>query len=166
MNYIYAPWRDGYITDKNRDKKACVFCGISKEQEDDKKNHVLFRDDLCFVVMNKYPYTPGHFMVIPHKHASSPLELEDELWLHISKISKIGIEILYEFGANGVNMGLNLGVDGGAGIPNHMHIHLVPRWIGDTNFITTIGESRVYGVDFEEIYNKLKEIADKKLDRA
>jgi len=163
MNYIYAPWRSGYINDKNREENGCTFCDISKNPNEDAKNHVLFRDTKCFIVMNKFPYTPGHFMIIPHTHTASISALCEEEWLHITKLSRICTEILYEFGARGVNIGMNLGLDGGAGIPEHVHMHLVPRWIGDTNFITTIADTRVYGVDFEEIYQKLKTITSEKL---
>lgn len=123
---------------------------------------MLWRDENCFVVMNKYPYTPGHFMIIPHKHTDSLEALEPDVWLHMSSLAQRGVKMLKEgYGAKGVNLGMNLGVAGGAGIAEHIHLHLVPRWERDTNFITAITETRVYSVDFENIYRTLKELSKK-----
>ena len=154
MDYMYAPWRDAYFSDK---PEGCVFCNISVHPELDAQHHVLYRDELCFIVMNRYPYSPGHFMVIPHHHTDAIEALEPEVWLHISFIVQRSVKMLKEgIGAQGVNLGMNLGKSGGAGIAEHIHYHVIPRWLGDTNFITTIADSRVYGTDFEKIYLRLK----------
>ncbi len=154
---LYAPWRSEYVTGEKIE--GCVFCHISSHEKDDEKLHVLYRDEKCFMVMNKYPYTPGHFMIIPHHHTDSLEELDSEVWLHMSALAQKGVRLLKEgFGAHGVNLGMNLGSAGGAGIAEHIHLHLVPRWRGDTNFITSIGETRVYSSDFEKIYRRLKEL--------
>ena len=154
---LYAPWRSEYVTGEKIE--GCVFCHISSHGHDDDKLHVLYRDEKCFVVMNKYPYTPGHFMIIPHHHTDALEELDVQTWLHMSELAQKGVRMLKEgFGAHGVNLGMNLGSAGGAGIAEHIHLHLVPRWRGDTNFITSIGETRVYSSDFEKIYRKLKEL--------
>ena len=154
---LYAPWRSEYVTGEKIE--GCVFCHISGHAEDDEKLHVLYRDEKCFMVMNKYPYTPGHFMIIPHHHTDALEELDSEVWLHMSALAQKGVRLLKEgFGAHGVNLGMNLGSAAGAGIAEHIHLHLVPRWRGDTNFITSIGETRVYSSDFEKIYRKLKEL--------
>ncbi len=154
---LYAPWRNDYVT--NEKIQGCVFCHISTHAEDDAKLHVLYRDDFCFVVMNKYPYTPGHFMIIPHMHTDALEELDEAIWLHMSALAQKGVRMLKEgFGAHGVNLGMNLGSAAGAGIAEHIHLHLVPRWRGDTNFITTIGETRVYSSDFEKIYQEMRRL--------
>ena len=154
---LYAPWRSDYVSGERIE--GCVFCHISSHEQDDEKLHVLYRDEKCFIVMNKYPYTPGHFMIIPHHHTDALEELDTEIWLHMSELAQKGVRMLKEgFGAHGVNLGMNLGSAGGAGIAEHIHLHLVPRWRGDTNFITSIGETRVYSSDFEKIYRKLKEL--------
>jgi len=154
MDYMYAPWRDAYFSDK---PEGCVFCNISEHPELDAVHHVLYRDALCFIVMNRYPYTPGHFMVIPHHHTDAVEALESEVWLHLSLIVQRCVKMLKEgIGAQGVNLGMNLGKSGGAGIAEHIHYHVIPRWMGDTNFITTIADTRVYGTDFEKIYTHLK----------
>lgn len=152
---LYAPWRDEYIT--NTKIEGCVFCHISKNAQDDKELHVLYRDELCFMVMNKYPYTPGHFMIIPNHHTDKLEELDSETWLHMSSLAQKGVKLLKEvLNAKGVNIGMNLGSAGGAGIAEHIHMHLVPRWERDTNFITAIADTRVYSTDFEKIYKKIK----------
>ena len=152
---LYAPWREEYVLNQNI--KGCVFCHISKNDEDDL--HILYKDEHCFIVMNKYPYTPGHFMIIPHTHTDKLEELDPEVWLHISALSQKGVKLLKEgFGAQGVNIGMNLGRAGGAGIAEHIHMHLVPRWERDTNFITSIADTRVYSNDFERIYKKIKSL--------
>lgn len=154
---LYAPWRTEYIQDKK--VEGCVFCSISQKAQDDQELHVLYRDDHCFIVMNRYPYTPGHFMIIPHHHTDALEELDSEVWLHMSMLAQKGVRLLKEgFGAQGVNIGMNLGKSGGAGIAEHIHLHLVPRWERDTNFITAIGNTRVYSTDFETIYQKIVEL--------
>jgi len=157
---LYAPWRSDYITEPK--VQGCVFCHIVSHVEADEKLHVLYRDEHCFIVMNRYPYTPGHFMIIPHHHTDKLEALELEVWLQMSRLAQQGVRMLKEkFGAQGVNIGMNLGKAGGAGIAEHIHMHVVPRWMGDTNFITAIGETRVYSSDFEKIYQRLKaEAAD------
>jgi diadenosine tetraphosphate (Ap4A) HIT family hydrolase len=155
MNYLYAPWRREYVT---RKKGACVFCDIADDKSHDEENFVLYRDKFCFVVMNKYPYTAGHILVVPLKHIDNIEFLEEEIWLHISKIVKRCVAMLKkEFNADGVNLGMNLGKGAGAGIAEHVHYHIMPRWIGDSNFITTIADTRVFSSDFEKIYLRLKE---------
>lgn len=151
---LYAPWRSDYVTGERID--GCVFCHISKHSEDDKNLHVLYRDDDCFVVMNRYPYTPGHFMIIPHLHTDKLEELDSKIWLHMSDLAQRSVRLLKEgFGAHGVNIGMNLGRAGGAGIAEHIHLHIVPRWNSDTNFITSVAQTRVYSTDFEKIYEKI-----------
>jgi ATP adenylyltransferase len=157
---LYAPWRDTYVAGQKRE--VCVFCDISQNRENDDENGVLYRDEICFVVMNRFPYTPGHFMVIPHQHTNKLEDLPVENWLHISKLAQKGVSLLKDtLRATGVNLGMNLGESAGAGIAEHIHLHLVPRFNRDTNFITTIGDSRVYSTDFDKIYKKLKKSAPK-----
>lgn len=160
MDRLYAPWRFEYVTEEKIE--GCVFCHIYKNKEKDEKLGVVFRDKNCYVVMNKYPYSPGHMMIIPNIHTDKIEELEDEVWLEISIRVKQAVKMLKEtLNAEGVNIGMNLSKAAGAGIAEHVHYHVLPRWVGDTNFITTIGNTRVYPVDFEKIYQKLKENASK-----
>jgi ATP adenylyltransferase len=160
MDKLYAPWRDEYV--KGDKIEGCVFCHVSKNSDDDRNLGVLYRDEYCFVVMNRYPYSPGHFMIIPHFHTDALEELDSKVWLRMTALAQKGVQMLKtELNAKGVNIGMNLGSVGGAGIAEHIHLHLVPRWMGDTNFITTIGHTRVYSVDFDEIYNKLLKVSER-----
>ncbi|ADR33608.1 histidine triad (HIT) protein [Sulfuricurvum kujiense DSM 16994] len=155
-NVLYAPWRTEYVSGEK--EEGCVFCNISEHPQSDETLHVLYRDEHCFIVMNRYPYTPGHFMIIPHRHTDALEALEPKTWLYMSALAQKGVRLLKEgFGAHGVNIGMNLGRAGGAGIAEHIHLHLVPRWERDTNFITSIAQTRVYSTDFEVIYSRLKE---------
>lgn len=156
MDILYAPWREAYFTQKNED---CVFCSIVKNKSLDEKNRVIYRNDELFIVMNKFPYTPGHILIIPNIHVDSPELLQSEIWLSLFSKAQESMSMLYKFGANGINMGMNIKQCGGAGIPEHLHLHLLPRWRGDTNFITTIGNARAYGNDFDEIYKRMKDLA-------
>lgn len=154
---LYAPWRSDYVSGERIE--GCVFCHVSTHAEEDDTLHVLYRDEHCFVVMNRYPYTPGHFMIIPHLHTDALEALDPQVWLHISALAQQGVKMLKEgFGAQGVNLGMNLGKAGGAGIAEHIHLHLVPRWERDTNFITAVAQTRVYSTDFERIYRRLLEL--------
>ncbi|XPV67600.1 MAG: HIT family protein [Halarcobacter sp.] len=160
MERLYAPWRFDYVTEEKI--KGCVFCHIHQNPQDDKKLGVVFRDKNCYVVMNKYPYSPGHMMVIPNFHTDKIEELEDEVWLEMSLRVKQATKMVKEvLNAEGVNLGMNLSKAAGAGIAEHVHYHIVPRWLGDTNFITTVGDTRVYPVDFTKLYEKLCESSDR-----
>lgn len=156
MQRLYAPWRSGYVKQENK-IEGCVFCHIVRHKDKQDELGVLYADEDCFVVMNRYPYSPGHFMIIPNFHTDKLEELDPKVWLKMSVFAQKGVSLLKnELGAMGVNIGMNLGAVGGAGIAEHIHLHLVPRWMGDTNFITTISDTRVYSVDFENIFQRLK----------
>ncbi|MGM0622619.1 MAG: HIT family protein [Campylobacterota bacterium] len=156
MQHLYAPWRDDYIKDQK--PKGCVFCHIVANPQEDRQNGVLLRQEEFFIVMNRYPYTPGHFMVIPNAHLQSLPMMDASLWEKLSTAVKKSADILQEvFNPAGINLGMNIGDAAGAGISQHLHYHIVPRWGKDTNFITTIANTRVYSTDFDTIYTKLKE---------
>jgi diadenosine tetraphosphate (Ap4A) HIT family hydrolase len=163
VDRVYAPWRDKYVT---RDRNCeCVFCDIVQNPDNDQDNQVLYRDDKCFIVMNRYPYSPAHMMIIPHHHTSNLEELDSDTWTHMNILAQKCVRLLKEvMYAQGVNLGMNLGEMAGAGIAEHIHLHILPRWKGDTNFITTVAGARVYSSDFFEIYNTLKDNIDKYID--
>lgn len=157
MESLYAPWREQYVTNI-KDIKGCVFCHASITNDDDEALGILYKDKHCFVVMNKYPYSPGHFMVIPHSHTENLEDLDPSVWLHMNKLAYSGVRLIKDVvNAQGVNIGINLGVAAGAGIAEHLHLHLVPRWNRDTNFMTSIAKKRVYSSDFSSIYKQMKE---------
>ena len=155
MEHLYAPWRYDYVTDEKIE--GCIFCHISKHK-DEEKYQVLFYDEYCYIVMNKFPYSPGHLMVIPHFHTDKIEELDDEVWIRMSIRIRQAVSLLKDtMRCEGVNIGMNLGKAAGAGIAQHVHYHALPRWVGDTNFISSIGGTRVYPANFDDIYVKLKE---------
>ncbi len=156
MQHIYAPWRNQYFENK---PDSCVFCHISKNEQNDEENFVFYRDEICLGVMNLYPYTPGHLLFIPHSHIDSPESLDLSSWLHIQHLVYQSCQLLYAFGAQGINYGINIKKSAGAGIPEHLHLHVLPRYNGDTNFMSTIVECRVYGSDFLATYQKIKTLA-------
>ena len=162
MERLYAPWRTDYVSTHKKKIEGCVFCYISTHKQEDKELGVLYRDDDFFIVMNKYPYSPGHFMIIPNFHTDKLEELDPNIWKKMSLFAQKGVALLKDvLNAQGVNIGMNIGQISGAGIAEHIHLHLVPRWMGDTNFITTIGDTRVYSSDFERIYQRLLKEAPK-----
>lgn len=155
MEYLYAPWRDTYFNQK--DKNSCPFCKCNEILDQDEAFGMIFRAKYCFAIMNKFPYSPGHFMIIPYEHTENIEDLDDKIWIQMSQYVQIGVKILKdELFAQGVNIGMNLSTAAGAGIAPHCHYHLVPRWQGDTNFITTIANTRVCGSDLKQIYKKLR----------
>jgi ATP adenylyltransferase len=134
-----------------------VFCLIASNPDQDETNFVLHRAEHCFVVLNLYPYITGHLMVVPYLHTSefdsTAKEITNEL-MEMAKRSQTALREVYS--PSGFNMGMNLGSAAGAGIADHLHIHLLPRWSGDTNFMTTVGDSRVIPEDLPTTYSKLR----------
>jgi len=159
MDRLYAPWRRTYHRSK---RTNCVFCDI-RDDKNDEENYIFYRDEMCFFVMNKFPYNPGHFMIIPNRHTSNLEDLSADEMSHISIMSQKGVKILKEWGAEGINLGFNLGKAAGAGIPEHIHMQLVPRYVQDTNIMTTLSDTRVYSADFDTIFQEIKEISKKYL---
>ena len=134
-----------------------MFCRMAAEPEHDEDNFVLHRGEHAFVVLNIYPYITGHLMVVPYLHTSEfdslPKEITDEL-MDLAKRTQTALREVYS--PSGFNLGMNLGAAAGAGITDHMHIHLLPRWSGDTNFMTTVAETRVLPEDLKTTYSKLR----------
>ncbi len=162
MDRLYSPWRADYVSSLNEKIDGCVFCNIVKNPNKDDELGVIHREKDFFIVMNKYPYAPAHFMIIPNIHTDKLEDLDPNTWANMAKFAQKGVALLKDVvNAQGVNIGMNLGQVGGAGIAEHIHLHLVPRWMGDTNFITTIGETRIYSTEFDKLFKRLKEEAPK-----
>ncbi len=137
---------------------GCILCEKpGQDQDNDAANYILYRGDSNFVIMNTYPYSPGHLMVAPYRHLASLEELtDDELHEHFDIVSR-SVKVMREvFSPDGFNLGMNLGKAAGAGIDGHIHTHIVPRWQGDTNFITVISDLRVVPEALAETYQMLK----------
>jgi ATP adenylyltransferase len=154
MEHIWTPWRYTYIT--NVDKApGCVFCDLL-ENNNDRTNLILFRGKFNFIVLNLYPYTSGHVMVIPYQHEASLAVLDAETTTEMMELTKqLQVILQGEYHPDGFNIGLNLGRAAGAGVKEHLHLHIVPRWIGDANFMTAIAEARILPEDLTETYERL-----------
>ncbi|MFP4418127.1 MAG: HIT family protein [Chitinivibrionales bacterium] len=155
MENLWAPWRMRYIQDVDI-KEGCVFC-LAPKDTDDKKNHLIYRGKHNFVIMNIFPYNNGHLMIVPYEHTSSIDSLVDEAALELWHLVRHAKNALLEsFNPEGFNIGMNLGRIGGAGIDEHIHMHIVPRWNGDTNFMPVIGQTKVISQSLEDAYDALK----------
>lgn len=153
MKTLWAPWRMEYILSEK--EKCCIFCEKPREERD-RDNLILYRGKEAFVIMNKYPYNNGHLMVVPYYHTSSFVGLSESVLLELMNLVKYSVECLGKaFGPEGYNIGINVGQVAGAGIEEHLHIHIVPRWAGDANFMAVTGEVRVVPEHILETYDKL-----------
>lgn len=155
MGHLWTPWRSTYITAK-KDKNRCVFCA-TVESGDDEENLLLYRAQFCFVMLNRYPYTTGHLMIAPYRHVSRLLQVDQDVTDEMMRIARRAEATLEEvYRPDGLNLGMNLGEAAGAGIEQHIHLHVLPRWKGDANFMTTVGEVRIMPEDLSDTYRKLK----------
>ena len=159
MDRLWAPWRIDYI--KSEKEKGCIFCDKPAEG-DDRSMLILYRGENSFVIMNLYPYNNGHLMIAPYQHTDSTHELNSssrsEIMELADKIMTIQKNIM---NADGFNYGANIGYSGGAGIADHIHFHIVPRWTGDTNFMPVLGHTKVQMQGLQETYNDLRPHFDK-----
>ncbi len=153
MKKLFAPWRIEYILSEKGDE--CIFCKFPKENND-KKNLILYRGKKTFIILNRYPYNNGHLMVVPYRHVATPLDLTDEELLEMMKLINLSIKVLDEtMHPHGYNIGANIGRAAGAGIEDHYHIHVVPRWVGDTNYMPIIANTKVVVEALHMTYDKL-----------
>jgi ATP adenylyltransferase len=154
MDHLWSPWRYQYLS-QSRPSGACVFC-VARDGND--ADHlVVHRGRLNFILLNLYPYTTGHLMIAPSEHVptiESASEVTMEEMIRLARSSEKHLRAIY--GPDGFNIGMNIGASAGAGITGHIHMHVVPRWSGDSNFMTTIGETRVMPEDLLVTYQKLK----------
>ncbi len=154
MKRIYAPWRSEYI--KNPGGDECIFCKAALSKND-RECYVLARGEYSFVIMNKYPYNNGHIMIAPYKHTGDLQELShDEMFELINYSQKWEAAIRKAMNPQGFNIGMNIGRVAGAGVKDHLHIHIVPRWSGDMSFMPVIGETKVIPMHLGEVYDLLK----------
>jgi len=150
---IWAPWRMEYILSKKPEE--CIFC-LGEDKTEDKQRLVLYRSSLSLVIMNRYPYNNGHIMVAPLKHIAEVESVDPETALDMFQLLQKSLQILRKrLRPEGFNVGLNLGKVAGAGVEEHLHVHVVPRWNGDTNFMPVLGDIRVMPEHLEDSYDKL-----------
>jgi len=161
LKVLWAPWRMQYIEEAaGAEEQECIFCTKPKENRDE-ENYIVYRGETCFIIMNIYPYNNGHLMIAPYRHVATPLELTEKEMLELMKTVNIGIKALEKaFNPHGFNIGINLGRAAGAGIVDHIHIHVVPRWQGDTNFMPILAETKIIPQHLRETYRKLRQIIE------
>ena len=158
MERIWSPWRMAYIqaAKEQGEGGGCIFCDLPAEG-DDERTMILARGELAFVIVNSFPYNPGHLMVAPFRHVGAFTSLEAPELADVDALVARSIRALeQEMEPHGYNLGMNLGRVAGAGIPDHVHWHLVPRWNGDTNFMPVVGQTRVLPELLEETYARLR----------
>jgi len=156
MNYLWSPWRMKYIQSHSELEGSCPFCYLLT-QNDGPENLILHRDEHVFVILNRFPYTSGHLMVVPFEHKSTFEDLSNEILAELMQTTTICMRLLRKlYNPQAFNLGANIGEAAGAGIADHVHMHIVPRWSGDTNFMSSLGQTRVLPEELEETYRRLR----------
>jgi ATP adenylyltransferase len=163
MKRLHAPWRHDYVTRVSKKKgietapkEECIFCNNLQENKDD-KCFIIKRFKHCFVMMNLYPYNVGHVMVLPYEHKAELYQLTGTIRAEMMEAVNASTQVLEKvLKPGGFNIGINLGLAGGGGLPAHLHIHILPRWRGDTNFLETLGQIKLLSVELEKTFEDLK----------
>lgn len=155
MDYLWTPWRYRYIADASKDDR-CIFCD-ALAAKDDAKTQIVFRGAKNFVLLNRFPYTSGHVMVVPFAHIGDFSAADPETLAEMMRIAqRVQSALEKTYHPQGYNLGMNLGRAAGAGVVGHLHLHVLPRWAGDANFMTVVGETRVEPEDLSTTYEKLR----------
>lgn len=158
MDLLWSPWRYDYITGSGADKKSdCVFCDILNNPTSDDEKFIVKRAGFNFIILNIYPYATGHLLIVPYAHVAyldkAHKQTTDEM-MDLMKASQTALSDIYK--PEGFNLGMNLGKAAGAGVSEHLHMHVLPRWPGDVNFMTSVAQTRTLPESLETTYNKLK----------
>ena len=155
MDRLWSPWRYRYIASA-RETSGCIFCEKAAAREDE-SNFIVHRGEFNFVILNAFPYTSGHLMVAPYEHRAWLDDASAETVVEMMMLTRRAQAVLRSvYRSDGINLGMNLGEAAGAGIVGHIHMHVLPRWIGDANFMTTVGETRVLPEELRDTYQKLR----------
>lgn len=159
MEQLWAPWRLEYITGEK--VEGCIFC-VFPQKTNDRDNRILHRGEHAFIIMNAFPYSNGHLLIVPYRHIGDFSEVSGEESLEMMQLAQMSIRVLKEaMNPDGFNVGINQGTAAGAGIADHIHMHIVPRWNGDTNFMPVFADVKVIPEALETTYDKLKVIFDR-----
>ncbi len=160
---LWAPWRMEYIHSLGPDARddGCFLCTYWQHPKDDVANRVLWRSDNVYVVMNRFPYTNGHLLIAPGAHVGDMTAMDDDLLAEMTRATRDAIRVLTDVASpQGFNVGINLGRCAGAGLPDHIHTHIVPRWNGDTNYMAVVGDVRVIPQSLDALHEQLVTAAD------
>ena len=156
MDYLWTPWRYAYVSAAEK-ASGCVFCDAPKEN-DDAKTRIVHRGQKCYIILNTYPYTPGHVMIVPYAHLDElqklPTDAANEMMALSQKIETVLRELYHP---DGINLGMNIGKAAGAGIAGHIHMHELPRWVADANFMSVVGETRVLPETLDVTWARMRE---------
>jgi ATP adenylyltransferase len=156
MNYLWSPWRMDYIMNHDKDAE-CIFC-LALQQDDGAGNLVVARCKETFLILNRYPYTSGHLMIVPYAHCAALEDLPSSARGEMIDLAAQAMQVLrILYAPDGFNLGMNVGEAAGAGIASHIHIHVVPRWIGDTNFMSSVAQTRVLPESLENSYRRIRQ---------
>jgi ATP adenylyltransferase len=160
MSHLWTPWRMAYLRGEEPLPEGCLFC--LKPHEEDAQAHIVHRGQLCFVVLNRFPYNNGHLMVVPYAHVSTLEDLDAETLADLMALTQLSLRVLREaYRPQGFNVGMNIGGVAGAGVVGHVHLHIVPRWAGDTNAMTVVGETRVIPEWLHQTYERLRPLFER-----
>jgi ATP adenylyltransferase len=156
MDFIWSPWRYDYLASGGVKAPSCVFC-VGEDRTHDAERLIVFRGTHNFIILNLFPYTSGHLMVAPYEHLDTIVSAKADQLTEMMQLSQKSIAVLQKlYGADGFNLGMNLGSAAGAGVREHFHLHVVPRWIGDASFMTIVGETRVLPEELQKTYERVK----------
>ena len=156
MEHLWAPWRSTYLKTKS-DRSKCIFCD-AVAAERDPETLIVHRAQFNFVILNRYPYTSGHLMVAPYQHVSRLQQVAEQTVEEMMRLARLSERILEgAYNPGGLNLGMNLGEAAGAGIEQHIHLHVLPRWMGDANFMTSVGDTRVLPEDLTKTFAKVSQ---------
>lgn len=155
MDYLWTPWRYKYMAEAGQ-QPECIFC-VAPAQNKDEETLIVFRGAKNFIILNRYPYTSGHLMIVPYDHAAELSSCDRETLNEMMRLAqRCEAALLAAYKPDGVNLGMNLGQAAGAGVAGHLHLHMLPRWYGDTNFLTVTGETRVHPEDLATTFLRLQ----------
>jgi ATP adenylyltransferase len=156
MDFLWTPWRYQYVTAEKA--RECIFCAAISDVAHDRERLVVYRAARNLILLNRYPYTPGHVMIVPQEHVSRLEDVPDETLVELIRLARLAEQRLRAvYHPDGLNLGLNIGHSAGAGIAEHIHLHALPRWTGDTNFMTAVAETRVLPEDLATTWERLRE---------
>jgi ATP adenylyltransferase len=161
MDYLWTPWRYSYITNaaKSSERGACIFCELPKLP--DRDANIVYRGQHCFIILNSFPYTSGHVMIVPFAHLDELSKLPEATAHEMMGLSQEMERVLRQaYSPDGINLGMNIGRAAGAGVAGHVHMHVLPRWVGDTNFMTVTAETRVLPESLEQTYERIRGALD------
>ncbi|RLC62467.1 MAG: HIT family hydrolase [Chloroflexi bacterium] len=157
MSHLWTPWRMPYLQGEEPLPEGCLFC--TKPQLEDAEARIIHRRRLCYVILNRFPYNNGHLMVVPYAHVATLEDLDAETVAELMALTQLSLRVLREaYDPEGFNLGINIGAVAGAGVAEHVHLHVVPRWGGDTNYMTVIGHTRVIPEWLDRTYERLRSL--------